>query len=249
VTTQRKMSYTTYGELAEKIGSPIMISGRNSFHTGMIDAVVADVKSKLQPDRSHRLLEIGCNVGLMLTPLARHVKEAVGVDHPSLLEKYRYFGVPGNVTLVPGYWPEAEVEGQFDRMLVCSVMQGLPNETFARKFIDVCLSRLNPRGMLLLADLPNEDMRQRYLQSGTGKRVSAEYDAVRDKARADDTAGEYFIRDTIFADGHADVYLNDRFTLDVVSDARTRTHERGASMPSSCRSQRAFLSIFRAKTS
>jgi SAM-dependent methyltransferase len=222
VTTQKKMSYTTYGELAEKIESPIMISGRNSFHTDMITAVVTDVRSKLKLDPSHRLLEIGCNIGLMLTPLAKDVKEAVGVDHPSLLDKYRQFGVPNNVILVPGYWPEAKVEGLFDRMLVCSVMQGLPDEAFARKFVDACLSRLKPGGMLLLADLPNEDMRQRYLHSGEGKRVSAEYDAVRDKARAEDKAGEYSIRDTIFAEGHADVYLSDQFTLDLVSDVRKR---------------------------
>ena len=215
-------SYDVYGELAEQIDSPILISGRNSFHDDAVAAIVDDVKSKLRLDRSRRLLEIGCNVGLLLSPLAAEVREAVGVDHPSLVAKYREVWVPENATLVPGYWPDVEVDGRFDRILVCSVIQGLPSKETARRFIDACVDALCPGGLLLLADLPNEDMRQRYLDSNSGTRIAKEYDSVRERSRARDVKGEYSSRDRIFSRAHADTFLDDGFCLDLLKDMRSR---------------------------
>lgn len=220
-----KTHYDTYGELAEKIDSPILISGRNSFHDHAIAAIVDDVKTKLGLDRSQRLLEIGCNVGLLLSPLAAEVNEAVGVDHPSLVAKYRELGVPKNVTLVPGCWPDVEVDRGFDRILVCAVMQYLPGKEAALGFINACVDSLDPGGLLLLADLPNEDMRRRYLESSSGRRFSEEYDSLRERSRARETKGEYAARDRIYSKGHMDIYLDDAFSLNLLKEMRLRGHD------------------------
>ncbi len=217
-----KTSFDTYGELAEKIDSLILISGRNMFHDDVVPAIIDDVKAKLCLDRSHRLLEIGCNVGLLLSPLAAEVREAVGVDHPSLVAKYRELGAPENVTLVSGCWPDVEVDGGFDRILVCSVLHGIPGKETALGFIDGCVDVLKPGGLLLLADLPNEDMRRRYLESRSGSRIAEDYDSEHKRSRSLDAEGRYVTRDRIFSQAHEEIFLDDAFCLELLNDMRRR---------------------------
>ena len=217
-----KTFYDAYGKLADTIDSLVLISGRHTFQDGTIAAIVDDVKAKLRLDRSQRLLEIGCNVGLLLSPLAAEVREAVGVDHPSLVAKYQELGVPENVTLVPGFWPDVEVDGGFDRILVCSVVHALPSKEATLGFIDACADALNPGGLLLLADLPNEDMRRRYMESGIGRRTAEEYESAHKRARAHEAKGEYTARDRIFSEAHEEIFLDDEFCLELLKNMRRR---------------------------
>jgi predicted TPR repeat methyltransferase len=71
--------FDAYGVAASKLNSPILISGRGLFNDN-VDSIVADVARKLEINSENIILEIGCGVGLLLTPLSRQVARAVGVD-------------------------------------------------------------------------------------------------------------------------------------------------------------------------
>src|SRR5437867_2438806 len=150
-------AFDAYGKIAAECQDPIAISGRLHVSSGTAKLIVDDILSKLHPVNSHRLLEIGCGVGVLLTPLAPHFREAIGVDHPSCIQKYSDFGVPTNVRLVAGNWPQTRPQGCFDRILVYSVLQCLGDAASAYDFINECLNVLNPGGALMLGDIPNED--------------------------------------------------------------------------------------------
>ena len=168
-------AYDAFGQLARRMSSPVSFTGRPSFQAAEMPDVIADVQQKLVPERSNRLLEIGCNVGILLTPLASLVAEAVGIDHPQLLDQYRTMGVPENVTLLAGQWPEVKPEGQFDRILVYSVIQYVLDARSAIAFLDACLASLRPGGRLLLGDLPNRDAKARFLSSPAGQSFNASW--------------------------------------------------------------------------
>lgn len=217
-----KTSYDVYGELSEEIDTHIIISGRNAFQYKQVDAIITDVKQKLSPKRNNTLLEIGCNLGLLLTPLSECVEFAVGVDHPSILKKYKSNGVPDNVELFGGSWPNVDMPyAEFDHILVYSVLHGLDNKETALSFIAACLACLNRGGTILLGDIPNENMRQRFLSSEKQKIIAGEYDELREKSRGEDDAK----RGSIFSQCNPDIFLNDDFVTSLLKELRTKGYD------------------------
>ncbi|HEY9206256.1 MAG TPA: class I SAM-dependent methyltransferase [Candidatus Methanoperedens sp.] len=208
--------YEAYGEAAEQLTTPIIISGRNNFQAGDELHIINDILNKLHPLSSDRILEIGCGVGILLTPLSQHVAEAVGIDHTSCVARYKEFGVPSNVQLIAGRWPEEKPQGTFDRILVYSVLHYLPDAQTARHFIDNCISILKDGGGLMLGDIPNEDSRKRFLASDFGKRFEAEWVAGISRR-----GEEHAIRDRIFSQvENTPPYLTDDFILQLLADTR-----------------------------
>lgn len=206
--------YEAFGLAASTLSSPTLIAGRNSFHAADEHHIVADIVCKLSLDGTQRLLEIGCGVGTLLNGLAARVAEAVGVDHPSCVRKYRALYVPGNVELIEGRWPEARVAGTFDRVLVYSLMHYLPNADAAYVFIDACLRILRPGGVLMLGDIPNPDMMHRFRQSSAGRVVHERYRQQQDRDVDD---AQVVARDKIFALVEPpEPYATDAFILDLL---------------------------------
>lgn len=213
-------AYEAFGRAADILRSPLVIGGRHSFEDQDERHVhrcnVEDVVAKLRPEAGSHLLDIGCGVGFLLTPLAAYVAEATGLDHPSCIAKYRELGVPANVRLIPGRWPETAVDDTFDRILVYSVLQYLPDAGTARRFIEKCISVLRPGGRILLGEIPNQDLKRRFQESGFGRRFEAEW-ALRKAGLTE----EHAVRDRIFADVQGGAtYLTDEFILEVLADAR-----------------------------
>lgn len=209
-------TYEAFGRVAEVLETPTVISGRHGFQQEAESHIVADVLSKLRPLSSNRLLEIGCGVGVLLTPLSYHVAEAVGIDHPSCLEKYRQLGTPPNVQLTAGRWPHTKADGTFDRILVYSVLHYLPDAHTAWIFINECIAVLSPGGALMLGDIPNQDSRRRFLRSDFGKRVEAQW--IRHKSTLD---SEHAFRDQIFDQVEKNSpYLSDEFILALLANTR-----------------------------
>jgi SAM-dependent methyltransferase len=213
--------YEAYGAYARTCSDPLILAGRNRFHRDQIDAIIADVRAKLRPRPGERLLDIGCNVGLLLTALAADFDRCVGQDHEDLLAAYRSIGVPANVDLIAGFWPDVQPEGAFDCILAYSVLSVLPDASVARRFIDAASGKLAPGGRLLLGDVANNDARTRFLASSEGQRVSAEYAAQRQRDREADATGEYVARDRIDADVHpGGEFLDDEYVLGTLTHAR-----------------------------
>lgn len=212
--------YEAFGLAAQRLTAPIVLGGRNEFSGEDMVAIrqqnVVDVLSKLQPRSTDRLLDIGCGVGFILTPLASHVAEVVGLDHPALLARYQTLGVPANVQLVGGSWPQSRIDGTFDRILAYSVMHYLSGEEEARVFIQRCIDTLRPGGRILLGEIPNQDMQRRFKDSRFGRQFDAQW-----RQRQASLSEEHRLRGEIFsrAENHT-AYLTDNFLWRVLADAR-----------------------------
>lgn len=217
---QSETPYEAYGKYAEKIDDLLLLSGRNRFQANEMKAAAFDVIAKLSPRPNETLLDIGCNIGLILDHLAPRFGACVGQDHPELLEKYKRRGHPTNVTLFPGYWPNAQPEGMFDCILAYSVVQLMPDRDAASAFIDACLRKLAPGGRLLVGDIPNRDAQRRFLSSGRGRSIAEAYDAVRQRDRSENPT-EYRVRDEINARTAMPAgYIDDSWILGLMGDAR-----------------------------
>lgn len=213
--------YEAFGRAAERLITPALVVGRHSFHTEVEPLIVHDVIQKLRPQPDDRLLEVGCGLGALLTPLSIHVSEATGIDHPSCIRRYTQSNVPDNVKLIPGEWPATQGKGTFDRILVYSVLHYLPNAEAAREFIYACLSVLNPSGSLMLGDIPNLDRQRRFSASKFGKRFDAEW-----AERKATLSPEHHTRDQIFAETERNPpFLSDDFIVELLADTRRRGME------------------------
>lgn len=218
--------FDAYGEYAKRLKDPLMLSGRNRFQAQEVAAAADDVLRKLVPRSGERLLEIGCNIGLILSRLAPHFESCVGQDHADLLAVYRDSGVPKNVELFPGYWPQAQPDGQFDCIVAYSVFQLMPDAEGARRFVNAAREKLRPGGRLLIGDVSNIDSRRRFLHSVEGAEVARRYDATRSQDRAIDKAGEYVARDEIHSRfSMPDEYIDDGFLVGLLVDARAHGFE------------------------
>jgi 2-polyprenyl-3-methyl-5-hydroxy-6-metoxy-1,4-benzoquinol methylase len=218
--------FEAYGILANKLSTPALISGRNLFNVNVED-IVADVARKLEITPESTLLEVGCGVGFLLTPLARMVERAVGVDSDQCIEKYREFGTPENVELIAGRWPYVAISECFDSILVFSVMGCLPDRDEAMRFIEKCLSLLKHNGKLLIAEIQNIDMIHRFKLSDLGKKVTQEYMELKLLHENHETREQASVfSQARQSDGQdAGNYFNDDFALDLLKDLRKRGYD------------------------
>lgn len=119
------------------------------------DRFVADVlglvRAQLDPEfKAGRVLDFGCGVGRLLIPLAKHAREAVGVDiAPKMLELCRRnakaAGVK-NIELAESDDQLTGVEGPFDFVNTYIVMQHIPPERGMR-IVRTLIERLRIGGI------------------------------------------------------------------------------------------------------
>lgn len=212
--------YEAFGLTAERISDPIIIGGRNDFGDDDLEATrkqnVADVVAKLQPQRTDSLLDIGCGVGFILTPLAAYVDQAIGLDHQALLRRYANLGVPPNVQLIGGHWPETQVSGTFDRILAYSVLHYLSGKAEAKEFIQQCINILKPGGRILLGEIPNTNLAARFKQSRFGQTFEQSWQLRKTKL-----SQEHRVRNDIFTQTENNAsYLTDDWVLEILALAR-----------------------------
>ncbi|PNQ95178.1 hypothetical protein C1S70_30285 (plasmid) [Azospirillum argentinense] len=212
--------YEGYGLLANRISSPLLLSGRNLFHAPQIAAIIEDIAAKLALRPSDRLLDIGCNVGLLLRPLASRVARSVGVDHAEVLKQFDHEGTASLIELVAGQWPDVEVEGGFNCILAYSVVQCLQDKAAIDRFVASCLGRLLPGGRLLIGDIPNTSTWERFVQSTSGQAAVHKHELSREKERADTL--EFQAREAVFRDNANLLHMTDADLLDLTARLRAQ---------------------------
>lgn len=213
-------AFSAFGEAAAQKLPPIMVSGRLPVFAAVINDIVDDIVAKLRPQETDRLLEIGCGLGLLLRPLSSLVRETVGIDHSALIEEFTSQGPPANVRLLAGRFPDVRPEDSFDCILVYSVMHYLSGEEAAREFIEGCLELLAPGGRLLIADLPNHDVWNRFHSSSEGEGSLKAIEARKQAARE-----QYPDEFKVYSKFTATRFIDDAFILRVLIDLRGRGYE------------------------
>jgi 2-polyprenyl-3-methyl-5-hydroxy-6-metoxy-1,4-benzoquinol methylase len=154
-----------------------------SYRSGAERAILQDIVAKLPvlAGRGASVVDIGCGA----TPLTaairalchEHSHELLLVDGPDVLAQLP--DAPG-VTKLSGRFPQIpalqqEWNGRCDAIIVYSVMQFVFIEASAFAFVDALLTMLRPGGRALIADLPNQSMRRRFLASDAGRVFHREY--------------------------------------------------------------------------
>lgn len=161
----------------ERIGFP------DEYRAGKEQAIWDDLVAKLPAlvRRGAIVVDIGCGCGV----LARYTIEQIGraggeiwtVDSPEMLA--RLPDAP-HVRKLPGRFPEdadalAQLRARVDAVICYSVLQYVFKEGNCCDFVDACMELLAPGGAMVIGDIPNASMRNRFLSSGAGRAYHAEH--------------------------------------------------------------------------
>lgn len=173
-----RISFENYGRRAELLADPTRAAARYVVQKAAEKRVLGDILAKLALRPEDRLLDIGCNIGNLLIPLSFFVAHAVGVDHPSCLDRLRRRLPQDSPELIPGNFLEIEVAGPFDKILCYSVLHYLaPGDLLP--FCDKAVSLLAPGGRVLFGDIPNQSRKRRFLASPEGQRFACQWEELR----------------------------------------------------------------------
>lgn len=170
--------FDAYGKLSSAEVSATEQSGRYSFQAAAERRILADIVSKLSPTPDDRLLEIGCGPGNLLIPLSFLVKEAIGIDHPSVVARGKARFRDAQVTWLEGQFPDVAAAGAFDCVLIYSVIQNLQSMAAVEAFLDAAVAVLPPGGRLLVGDIPSTDRNARFRSSDKGRAFEIEWRKV-----------------------------------------------------------------------
>ena len=159
-----------YGAVADKSVDYTELSGRYSSQRQDEKGIFADVSKKLDLKPVDSVLEIGCGVGQILIPASFMVSQATGVDHPKILSALRRRFPVDEIELIPGNFLDLKFDEdcQFNKVLVYSVLQTLPDWKTIELFLSRALRLVAPGGKILIGDIPNTSKKQRFLSTEQG---------------------------------------------------------------------------------
>lgn len=162
----------------EHSDSILDFSGWNSSYSGQpidhqqmcawVEHTVAEIRA-LQP---HKVLEIGCGTGLLLTQLAPHCEQYHGTDTSTdvlstahgLCQQYAKLS---HVTLSsqPADNPAGLLAEGYDTIILNSVVQYFPSLDYLIKVLKIASDLLQPGGKIYLGDIRNFELLEAYQAS------------------------------------------------------------------------------------
>lgn len=182
----KDLSYDDFKELAknpklsknEKIGFP------DSYRDNKHEKIFIDIQRKLPSlnKKNQIILDVGPGCGYLAEKIINHcVKEnntLILIDSEEMLSH-----LPNSncVKKISGKFPYIEnnffklYEGKCNVLIVYSVIQYPFEEGNALDFLNKCLDLLAPDGEMLIGDIPNISMRNRFFKSENGKIYHFEY--------------------------------------------------------------------------
>lgn len=155
------------------------IAGRYGFQGDAERRMLADVMTKLAIEPHHRLLDFGCGPGTLAIPLSFVSGHVTAVDQAASIERAQTRFKDASINWVVGGFPGVRLEGEFDRIVVYSVLQYLPSVELLLDFIDFGVSLLAPGGRMMIGEMPNTDKRARFESSPAGRAFAAEWEEMK----------------------------------------------------------------------
>jgi|MDTB01.1.fsa_nt_gb 2-polyprenyl-3-methyl-5-hydroxy-6-metoxy-1,4-benzoquinol methylase len=174
--TKKSSHFDAYGRASRGLDSYTEMSGRYAIQKNAERNIVPEIIQKLNLNSDDSLLEIGCGVGNLLVPLSFHVSSCTGIDHKNLTDKIDQRFKSENLLLIGEDFLKVEMDALFDKILVYSVLLLMPDLTTLHKFVDKALSLLKPTGRMLLGDINNIDLKNRFLSSNKGESFQQKWD-------------------------------------------------------------------------
>ena len=212
-----RSTFKNYAALARSEVSSTEAGGRYNVQADAERLVIHDVVQKLRLEPANRLLEIGCGPGLLLIPLTLMCQESTGIDHPEVIEKLHSRFSDPKLSTLSGNFLDIDIEGEFDRILIYSVVNCLGSREEVAEFIGKAVGLLAPGGRLLIGDVPNKDVKDRFLRSPAGQSFQAEWEQIsaEDMRRYADTIVPLLEPDSEF------VIFTDSFVLELLQSYRS----------------------------
>ena len=171
--------FDAYGQLAKAGHDALAMSGRYRSQAGAEKHIVRDIAAKLEAASGNDLLEIGCGAGNLLIPLSFMVDSAVGIDHPEVIAQAQKRASLANLSYIAGPFPQNAPQRQFDRILIYSVIHYLPDMAQVTDFVMAATGMLARGGRMLIGDIPNSGLKQRFLASDFGIAFQKQWEAAR----------------------------------------------------------------------
>ena len=166
-----KLSFENFGYVSNK-SKNFTISSSRYLHMKKYEKIVLkDIIKKLSVKPTDIILDIGCNVGTHLIPLYFFTDKIYGIDHKKCLEvlRNRLPELP-NSNLIPGNFLDLKINTKFSKILCYSVLHYLKNEREVLFFVEKTLKILKRGGIIMLGDIPNQNLERNFLKSKIGKK-------------------------------------------------------------------------------
>ena len=159
----KNIFYNKYSKLAKHItnNNLYVLSGRYKFLTSKYKYIYKDILEKLSINKSDDIFDIGTGDGRIIEYLSKKCKSSTTIDSKEVINK---IARKKNITYLKGNIHEKgkKIKKRFDKILVYSVVQYFLNLEEVTRFINLCIRLLKDSGMILIGDIPNEDMNLRY---------------------------------------------------------------------------------------
>ena len=160
---ERNAFYNKYREFAKRItnNNLNLLSGRYKFVINKYKYIYKDILEKLSINKSDDIFDIGTGDGRIIEYLSKKCKSATTIDSKEIINKISH---KKNITYLKGNIHEKgkKIKKRFDKILVYSVVQYFHNLEEVIRFINLCLKLSKDSGMILIGDIPNDDMNLRY---------------------------------------------------------------------------------------
>lgn len=168
-----------FDEYGAKAGQPVsatVLAGRYPSQVAAEKEIVRDIVAKLDLQSYDLFFEIGCGPGSLLIPISFLVRSAAGLDHPEIIDLINR-KCPGlDLNLFGADFIDYPIEKEvYSKILVYSVLHCLESLDQAVFFCRKAFGALKTGGLMLLGDIPNLDMKNRFLGSERGKKFHAQW--------------------------------------------------------------------------
>lgn len=174
-----------------------------------------DIINKLKPSSADTLLDIGSGPGNFFIPISFYVSRATAIDSSAALERLKMRFSAENANYIAGSFPNVGANGTYSRILIYSVLHCLGSLEEVKSFIFTAIDCLEKGGRMLIGDLPNSDLKSRFLKSEAGKKFDFEWRASRKPMT--ETLSSFHKR---MADTGMIGSFNDDFLLYIVKEIR-----------------------------
>lgn len=170
-----------FAELSKTNLSYAQKSGRYLIQKNQEKKIPRDIIIKMNLNNKDEFLEIGCGLGNLILPLSKRVRNATGIDHPIITRKFAKRNKSKKINLISGNFLKLKVKKKFDKILIYGVVHCLKNQKELNNFISKSLRLLKKNGIILIGDIPNIDMKKRFLNSVRGKKFENNWKKIKKK--------------------------------------------------------------------
>ena len=172
--------YNNYAKIAKNVTktNSHILSARYKFLTNKYKYIYRDILEKLLINKLDDILDIGTGDGKIINYLSNKCKSATTIDSEQVINRITH---KKNITYLKGNIHEEgrKIEDRFDKILVYSVVQYFRDTKEVVTFINLCLKLLKDEGMILIGDIPNQDMDLRYQKTKNYQKQSRIFDKKR----------------------------------------------------------------------